>query len=174
MLGARIAIVGSFVPSLLGCLALGLTALSAGASHAGDPPTGPPALRPLPDPGRAEFSLSSLGAVLARHRRDLDLSDEQYAKLSAIWSAFEQNRRQAELTVYRTGKEAIAAANDADADLASIEAALTRFSSALVSLQMESVKTLRAHHGVVTPRQLELWESLVRPGTKQKDGKGST
>jgi len=175
MLGARVVTVSWVVSYLLGYLLLSPAPLvSAGVEHLGDHLTSPPALRQLPDPHRADLLLSTLGDILARHRQDLELSDEQYAELSAIWMNFERGRHQAEQKVYQTGKEAIAAANDADADLASIEAALTRLSSALVSLQMESVKTLRALHDVVTPRQLDKWESLVRPGTKGKEGKGST
>ena len=176
MLGARVVTVSRVASCLLGYLLLGPAApLSVGVEHLGDHLTSPPALRQLPDPPRADLLLSTLGVILALHRQDLELSDEQYAKLSTIWMNFEQGRHQAEQKVYQTGKEAIAAANDADADLASIEAALMRLSSALVSLQMESVKTLRALHGVVTPRQLDKWESLVRPGMKRKEeGKGST
>ena len=175
MLWTRTTIVRLTGASLLTAIALGCPtgSVSTVAAPLNECQPEPRSLHPIHDAQRAERLLGSLGAVLTFQREELGLSDEQHAKLKALWIEYEKGRRQAEIRVQQAGMEAIKLSNDITADLESIESALIRFGAALASLQMQSIKTLRALRAVVPPQQLEKWENLVKLKMKQKESKGS-
>ncbi len=131
-------------------------------------------LPPLPNARTADFLLDSLGTVLTFRREQLELSDEQYATLKALWIDYEKGRIHGEWKIEQAGTEAIALSNDVNADLETFESAFIRFGSAVASLQMQSAKTLRAPHAVVTFQQMEKWENLVKPKINPKARRSST
>ena len=176
MLWTRIGLAGCAIVSLLVLSALNKSSGSFSAVNAPltERQSKSRSLPPLPDARTADLLLDSLGTVLAFQREELELSDEQYATLKALWIDYEKGRIHGEWKIQQAGTEAIALSNDVNADLETIESALMRLATALTSLQLQSIKTLRALHAVLPPQQLKKWENLVKPKIKPKERKSST
>lgn len=140
-------------------LLLGAIALLAITFHvsvaAGPPYEAKPDTGRLPDGLRAHLVLRSLEKVLALHRDQIGLSEEQVTQLRAISNEYEKSWIHAEAEARVAETEVRTLSNNDKAELKDIESALIRFAMALASIHLQSIKTLRAVQSVLTPGQRE-------------------
>jgi Spy/CpxP family protein refolding chaperone len=124
--------------------------------------------------GRAmhDFVGRSLFGLL-RNEKDLELSQEQHAKIKSIATEYAKTRIQKEADVKLAELDVQSRVHDEKSELSTIESALQKSESARTALRLEGVKALRAAAAVLTPEQREKWRqdrfSRHRTGTHREE-----
>ena len=120
---------------------------------------------------------------LLRHRMEVQLSDEQVAKLRAIHLDLDRTRIKAEAAVLVAERELAALLEDHDASLSAIDAKIKQSEALEAGLRMAAIKARRDAEGVLTSEQRgkamalheEMMERMERErhaGASEGEGEG--
>ena len=113
--------------------------------------------------GGHDFAGRALHGLL-RHKKDLNLSEEQVTKIKAIAVDYAKSRIRGEAEVKLAEVDVYALVFDEKADIGAIETAMKKSEGAQTAARLERVKALRAAGEVLTPEQREQWRATMRQG----------
>jgi periplasmic protein CpxP/Spy len=119
----------------------------------------------------SDFVGHSLHGLL-RHKKDLDLSADQSARIKAIATDYTKTRIREEADLKLAEVDVRTLVRDEKADLTAIETAMKKSESAHTALRLEGVKALRAAAAVLTPEQREKWRAVRMERHREGHGEG--
>jgi|SRR5581483_7851639 len=120
--------------------------------------------------GAHDFAGRALHGLL-RHKKDLNLSDEQVTKIKAIAVDYAKNKIRGDAEVKLAEVDVYALVFDEKADIGAIEGAMKKSEGAQTAVRLERVKALRAAGEVLTPEQREQWRATMRQGRHHGEGR---
>lgn len=100
-----------------------------------------------------------LDAVL---HRDLDLTPDQKARISALENTFGADRAGYETEMRAANRQLATALTQSHPDEAEIERAVRRFHTAMAALQVRTVRHVLAMRSVLTPQQVKTFDMTVQ------------
>jgi Spy/CpxP family protein refolding chaperone len=116
-----------------------------------------------------DFATNSLRYLMTQSR-DLNLSEDQSAKIKTIMNQYGNTRIEREQEFKRAETDVMKLIHDDKAKLTEIEGALRKSDQAHTELRLAGIKAMRAATAVLTPEQHETWRQshASRPGEEKR------